>query len=116
MCIAQFTICYGSKHASDAAKKYEQEDADDEDSGDEYLGRSNPPQIISGNLEHEENKLPKSILLAHNLGHMKLRNIPAVLRIHKLQEDDFFYSELLLYWPWRDESKELFQPDINLYG
>ena len=45
---------------------------------------------------------------------MRLRKFDAVVRRHKFKEEkeahEFFYSELLLFWPWRDES-ELFPDD-----
>ena len=47
---------------------------------------------------------------------MRLRKIPAVLRIHKLKEDknphEYFYSQLLLYRPWQSE-KELYEDDLD---
>ena len=45
---------------------------------------------------------------------MKLRKFDAVVRRHKFKEEkeahEFFFSELLLFWPWRNES-ELFPDD-----
>ena len=47
---------------------------------------------------------------------MRLRKVPAVLRIHKLREDkdphEYFYSQLLLYRPWQTED-ELHENDMN---
>ena len=47
---------------------------------------------------------------------MKLRKFEAVIRRHKFKserdEHEYFYSELLLFWPWRDES-ELFPDDAK---
>ena len=55
-------------------------------------------------------KLPIFIKLKEQEYYMKLRGTPSVMRIHKVKEEynphEFFYSELLLYRPWRDE-KEL---------
>ena len=55
-------------------------------------------------------------------GYMKLRERPLVLRFHKIKENleshEYYYSENLLYLPWRNE-KELFENDLakckNLY-
>ena len=67
-------------------------------------------------LDENESELPNEIRLAENLGYMRLRSFPAVLRNHNFNQDsnphEYFYSELLLYKSWRDES-ELFQSDIN---
>jgi hypothetical protein len=47
---------------------------------------------------------------------MKLRKFDAVVRRHKFKSDrdqhEFFFSELLLFWPWRNES-ELFPDDLE---
>ena len=47
---------------------------------------------------------------------MRLRKFDAVVRRHKFKSDkdehEFFFSELLLFYPWRDES-ELFPDDAN---
>ena len=47
---------------------------------------------------------------------MKLRKFDAVVRRHKFKEEkeahEFFFSELLLFWPWRNES-ELFPDDAK---
>ena len=60
-------------------------------------------------------KLPDFILL-HNNKIMKLRKFDAVVRRHKFKSDreqhEYFYSELLLFWPWRNES-ELFPDDAQ---
>ena len=53
---------------------------------------------------------------------MKLRKFDAVIRRHKFSTKkdphEYFYSELLLFWPWRNES-ELFPDDaekcVNLF-
>ena len=47
---------------------------------------------------------------------MRLRGIPKVLRHHKFRPDadphEFFYSQLLLFRPWRSE-EELFPKDME---
>ena len=63
-----------------------------------------------------ESEMPRYIKLDSKLGNMKLRNHPSILRMHKFREDkdphEFFYSELLLYRPWRSEN-ELFPNDLR---
>ena len=50
----------------------------------------------------------------HDNKMMKLRKFDAVIRRHKFKPErdshEYFFSELLLFWPWRDES-ELFPDD-----
>ena len=71
-------------------------------------GLSEEKVIASWNPEYET-PLPTYIKLNNDLGYMKLRKIPSVLRIHKLKEDkdphEFFYSYLLLYRPWQTENE-----------
>ena len=71
-------------------------------------GLSKEKVIASWNPEYET-PLPTYIKLNNDLGYMKLRKIPSVLRIHKLKEDkdphEFFYSYLLLYRPWQTENE-----------
>ena len=58
------------------------------------------------------NMLPKYLQLV-DLGYMRLRNVPAVMRYHNSAKKDgheLQYSELLLFTNWRDEEKE-FHPD-----
>ena len=78
-------------------------------------GQSKEKTIISWNPEYEQ-ILPTHIKLKEDLGYMRLRKIPAVLRIHKLKEDknphEYFYSQLLLYRPWQSE-KELYEDDLD---
>ena len=56
--------------------------------------------------EDNEVELPNHIKLLNNLGMMKLRTFPSVLREHKYKQDsqphEYFYSELLLYRPWSE--------------
>ena len=53
----------------------------------------------------------KVIYLKDNFGQMKRRKVRCVIRIHdsyrKTEEHEFYYSECLLYYPWRDETIEL---------
>ena len=80
----------------------------------DYL--DDPPQ------ENPELLMPEFIELS-NGKLLRKRKYPAVLRRHKFKYDndahEFFYSELLLFYPWRNE-EELFADDENkckqLYG
>ena len=69
-------------------------------------------------------ELPKYIILANkDSTTMKLRSSPKVLRIHKSFKKKGYeeaYADLLLFYPWRDEVKDLFPNDgdecINLFN
>ena len=58
-------------------------------------------------------KLPKYLDLTqseHKLGYMKIRKNPYILRMHRSKKKEGleeYYAELLLYYPWRDEEKDL---------
>ena len=113
MCLAQFAIYYDTHSAANTAKK--QDECNDDQSAMDDSEEDKPHRIMSGNT-CKETILPKLIRLKKNLGPMRLRKIPAVLRIHKLKEDknphEFYYSQLLLYRPWREET-ELKQHDLD---
>ena len=53
----------------------------------------------------------KVIQLKNKFGQMKLRRIPSVIRLHesykKTVEHEFYYSECLLFYPWRNETADL---------
>ena len=53
--------------------------------------------------------LPELIRLNNNLGYMKLRRHPAILRYHKIDEGknphEYAYSLLQLFRPWRSEAE-----------
>ena len=70
--------------------------------------------VVTGD-EMDRTDLPDFILLQNNKV-MKLRRFDAVIRRHKFKserdEHEYFFSELLLFWPWRDES-ELFPDDAQ---
>ena len=62
------------------------------------------------------NFLPRYIVLKNNLGKMRLRAYPAVMRIHNSRKKDGHeqhYSELLLFTHWRDEEKEFYPESAN---
>ena len=99
MCLAQFAISYDRMSAKDAQKK---------DFVDGCYGEDSNQVITSWNPQEEIN-LPTYICLGKNLGYMRLRSVPAVLRMHKFREDkdphEYFFSELLLYRPWQNEAE-----------
>ena len=70
--------------------------------------------VVTGD-ETEDIQLPDFIEL-ENGKLMRLRKFDAVVRRHKFKSDkeqhEFFFSELLLFWPWRSES-ELFPDDLE---
>ena len=74
-------------------------------------------KVITGE-EGEDILLPDFMLLLNNKI-MRLRKFDAVIRRHKLKKDkdahEFFYSELLLFFPWRNE-QELFSDDAQKCG
>ena len=108
MCLAQFVMWYtlmNIKEVSEFKKKYEHNKTipmsqikiavfqDD---------MNNPPSDIP------DLTMPKYIIL-ENGKMMRLRTYEAVLRRHKFKEGkdphEFFYSELLLFKPWRTEDE-----------
>ena len=105
ICLAQFIICYDMMAAS---KRKEEEEED-------FLTQNNDMKIVSWNPAFEMPML-NVIKLDKKMGFMKLRGTPKVLRQHKFREEnnphEFFFSQLLLYRPWRKE-EELFPSDIE---
>ena len=107
MCLSQFAISY--VHASTIPKRV---DFDEDGCSNEYS-----EQTIFNSTKY----LPRYISLQNNLGKMRLRSFPAVMRIHNSKKKDGHeknYSELLLYTSWRDEkhfhSKD-FEKCIEIY-
>ena len=108
MCLAQFATYYDMNSTKSVQE-------------DEYIEgtsskRNDQKTIFTDTKEQSENKkLPSSIELQENLGYMKLRGYPSVLRLHKMREDldrhEFMYSNLVLYYPWRKEEEELCATD-----
>ena len=65
--------------------------------------------VITSDNKHLR-PLPKGsyIKLANNMGYMRLRNIPSVLRMHNYSKEDAqkeMYSEILFYRPFRTEQE-----------
>ncbi len=74
-------------------------------------------KVVSWDLDKEV-LLPTHIKFTKKtLGCMKLRSFPAILRFHKFKETqdchEFYYSELLLFKPWRKEEEELGRYDFQ---
>ena len=88
-----------------------------------YIYQSKPPKTVvfdeDGNSQlkskqnifnNSEKFLPQHITLQDNMGYMRLRKYPAVLRIHSSKKKDDYeehYAEMQLYTHWRDEEEEL---------
>ena len=97
MCLAQFAISF-----KPGKEKKSLEFVDD-------------TSIQKGTLKmiETEEQLPLQIYLnnnGHSLGVMSLRGYEAVLRIHNSKQKEGheeFYSELVLFYPWRKENDEL---------
>jgi hypothetical protein len=94
MCLAHFAISYKTttkrKHDNNSDIDSENEDSDTEN-------------------EHDL----ATIQLHNNLGLMKLRKKVSVLRYHHISKqkepEEYFYSQLLLFLPWRNEEDDLLQ-------
>ena len=70
----------------------------------------NSAQFIITSDGRQQHSLPEGtfIMLANNMGYMRLRKTPAVLRMHKYGRDDAqkqMYSEILFYRPFRREEE-----------
>ena len=77
----------------------------------------NDSQFVVTSDDKQLLQLPKGtyIQLANNMGYMRLRNIPSVLRMHNYGKEDAMkemYSEVLFYCPFRTE-QELPSNDID---
>lgn len=117
MCLAQFSMWYSMMTPQAVAKvKEEYKDTDlNTVFGDVRI-------VVCGDTEdfpptnNWELKMLKYIELDNNRM-MRLRKYAAVLRRHKfkatIDPHEFFYSELLLFRPWRSET-ELHQDDVTM--
>ena len=94
-----------------------------------YNPVKNPPKTITfengvsskksaQTILNTEEPLPEYIdLSSDELGFLKLRSFPSVMRIHsskKKEGHEQHYSELLLFYPWRDEINEFHREDSDL--
>ena len=95
MCLAQFAISYVP--ASKIPKRIVFKN-----------GCSN--EYAEQTIFKKDTQLPRYISLKNNLGSMRLRAFPAVLRMHNSNKKDGHeqeYSEMLLFSSWRNEIKDL---------
>ena len=108
ICLAQFATMYDTIPATQIKGIHFENNASNEEG---------TIQIITHSREQSGLYLPKFIKLINNHGFMKLRTFPSVLRLHKFNKTtnthEFFYSELMLYRPWRNET-ELFESNLEL--
>ena len=91
-----------------------------------------PPPLYEGQEHHHHHHvigtnqvLPQNVRITVDKRKrtLKLRQTPYVLRLHKFKAEhnihEHCYSELLLYYPWRDENSELHAKDeekcLDLY-
>ena len=115
MCFAQFISDYDQDHSKKKNKK------------DELFAEQVPACMCGYESEckcrkvitcsgEEESILPSHIKLRNNLGYMKKRLIPAILRYHKHKEHhnphEYMYSQLQLWLHWRNE-RELCADDFE---
>lgn len=69
---------------------------------------------LNEQAERHQN-LPMVIHLKNELGQMTLRKRPVIIRTHQFSKEktpeEYFYSKLMLYYPWRDECTDLKSED-----
>ena len=103
LCLAQFAMRYSLLSSTEVNKI--KESGKDPCQASEETGFEGNLKVVTGNeediwlldfIELQDNKI------------MKLRKFEAVLRRHKFKEErdphEFFFSEMLLFLPWTDES------------
>ena len=114
MCLAQFISHYDMVQATSVKDKQFSKDGCIEHICN-CAKECHCKKIVHWREEYEQ-YLPQYIKLRKNLGYMKLRNDPSVLRYHKAREDknphEYAYSQLMLYRPWMKE-KELPEKDYD---
>ena len=72
-------------------------------------GSRSHQEIYCNEIYSNEKKLPFYIEI-DGLGKMRLRTFPAVLRMHeskKKEGHEKFYAEMMLFYPWRVETRDL---------
>lgn len=102
MCLAQFAISY--TYTAKLPKTIEM----DENGCSKNLSL----QTVFGS----ETCLPNYIKLENDLGYMRLRTFPQVLRIHsskRKEGHEQHYSELVLFTHWRNEIDEFFEDSME---
>ena len=112
LCLAQFAISYDMMTKAEGKKKdYEEDGSSKEKSMREDM------KIVSYNPNNEM-PLPLYIKLSDDLGYMRLRDRAgqSVLRRYKIPEKkthEYYYSMLQLFYPWRNESEDLCQFNLD---
>ena len=103
ICLAQFATSYTP------ISKLPQKAVLDEEGCSKLL---TPQKIFNSNTF-----LPKYIKLENDLGYMRLRTFPNVMRIHTTKNKDElhekYYSELVLFAHWRNEEIEFHRNDME---
>ena len=104
ICLAQFATYYTTSYTQKLTKKECEE--------------RNAVQQPTHHCYTTGTKLPKYLFMGEVEGKnciMTLRTKPLVIRIHKFKEHqdshEYYYSEMLLYLPWRRECEDLFRND-----
>ena len=96
VCFAEFAARYR------LASRPVNTDVGTEDREDEEAGQ--------GDEDADADPCPKTIRLKQGLGTMVCKGTPSIVRYHqwsqKKEPEYYFYSQLLLYLPWRDEKKD----------
>ncbi len=103
MCLAQFATMY--KVTSYEHKKI-------------VMESNSSVQTSNITIYLTDNELPLKIQFDNTeLSQMQLRGRPSVLRLHeskkKKEEHEFYYSELLLFHPWQNETAQLYRNDVK---
>ena len=136
MCLAQFATAY--VHAPKIPKRVEFIEGCSTEFSDKKIFEEKDDSILvdslmmveealEANEQRSERKgnpkeqkfyhfLPRYICLENDLGRMRLRANPSVLRIHSSKKKDDYeqhYSELLLFTNWREEEEEFHPGDKN---
>ena len=90
MCLADFASVYGKKST---------------------VPTSDIEPDISDDESEDTDISPQSIRLQNNLGIMIKRKVPAIIRSHQWSihrnPQQFYFAQLLLYFPWREEATDL---------
>ena len=106
MCLAQFATHYQStSRLPKSVEVVEKDGMKEVKSVKTGEDAKDPVQYIYG---HNDEKLPKFIKVES--GFMRLRTFPLILRIHsskKKEEHEEQYAEMLLYYPWQNEQKDI---------
>lgn len=112
LCLCQMGMRYTKVNSNEAGKARREGKILAPPSGKGWEGTLT---VITGEEPRDEIFLPQFFEL-HNNNVMKLRQFDAVIRRHKFRpekgEHEFFFSELLLFYPWRIED-ELFPYDAK---